>query len=869
MASSLSLPDVLDQGTLNALEWPRLLTALSDRLSTGYGQERLEAMAPMTKLGAIRHSLGQIGQMRKIRAESGALKFDGIQPLLPYLERAGRQGVLEAEALAAVLSTQRCALRLAADLSTLPDVPGLAMLAGDLVPLRELVERLGAALLPSGGFNESAFPEVARQRGLVTGKRERIHRKLEAFLRDPKLAPVFQDTVFTVRGRRYVLPVKADFKGHLTGIVHDVSASGATLYIEPRELVEETNALAVAEKALELEIEKILRELSASVGASSMELRANLDWIGEVDLIHAQAILSEDYQGSAPTVEQEGVISLKGVAHPLMLLEAAAQKQSSRKDGLAGPTSENRLPGKIDTAAANTVTANTVAGNIIVRDKVVRNDISLGETTRCMVISGANTGGKTVMLKTTGLCALLAVHGMHVPAHPGSRVDRFGAIRADIGDRQSLAASLSTFSAQIENLARWLPLVGPDTLMLLDELLTGTEPAQGAALGEAVLEWMVKKGATTLITTHFVELKELAARHGGITNASMAFDPARLRPTFRLQVGLPGASYAMHIARYHGLPGALVSRAERALGERPVAMDAMLVKYQAAQVALDRAEEALGRRESRLNSSQEALGREKNELESRERSLRRKEHGAVGRELRNVRKRIADVIRTLQQANSLPMAGKAREQLATLEQDVERRAPPPEPRPREKLAPTMAPGAQVWLTGLEQPGVVETVLDGGAKARVLLGAVTMEVPREDLEGLPPKEARRGGASRKERGGKSGEGNESRVTSGVIHGGAKVHPEDRQSGIPFAFSTEDNTLDLRGLRLESALEAAERFMDLCTVKHVSPLLIIHGHGTGRLKLGLRERLAESPYVSAFRPGERGEGGDGATVVALNL
>ena len=869
MASFSTLPAVLDQGTLSALEWPRLLEALSDRLSTGYGRERLEAMAPLTKVGAIRHSLDRIGQMRKIRAEAGALGFGGILPLLPYLERAVRQGVLEAEALAAVLSTQRCALRLAADLKALPDAPGLAELAGGLVPLRDLVERLGAALLPSGGLNENAFPEVARQRNAVTGRREAIHRKLEAFLRDPKLAPAFQDTVFSVRGRRYVLPVKADFKGHLAGIVHDVSASGATLYIEPRELVEQTNALAVAEKELELEIERVLRELSASVGAASMELRANLDWIGEVDLIHAQAILSEAYQGSAPTVEQEGVISLKGVAHPLMLLDLAAQKTQSQQGGPSDPSPENRNTVGHTTVVKNTVAGNTAAGNTAAGNTVVRNDISLGETTRCMVISGANTGGKTVMLKTTGLCALLTVHGMHVPARAGSRVDRFGAIRADIGDQQSLTASLSTFSAQIENLARWLPRVGPDTLMLLDELLTGTEPAQGAALGEAVLESMLEKGATTLVTTHFVELKELAARRADITNASMAFDPARLRPTFRLQIGLPGASFAMHIARRHGLPDALVSRAERALGDQPAALDAMLVNYQAAQVALDRAEEALGRRESRLNSSQEALGREKNELESRERSLRRQEHGAVGRELRNVRKRIADVIRTLQQANSLPMAGKAREQLAMLERDAERRAPPPEPRPRETLAPTMAPGAQVWLTGLEQPGVVETVLDGGARARVRLGAVTMEVTREELEGLPANDARRGGASGREGREKRGGRGESRVTGGVIHGGAKAPAEDRQSGIPFAFPTEDNTLDLRGFRLEDALEAAERFMDLCTMKHVSPLLIIHGHGTGRLKLGLRERLVESPYVTAFRPGQRGEGGDGATVVALNL
>ncbi len=277
------LPSESDPRTASAagLEWPQVVAALQERIVTPYGRERLARLAPLPRLGAVRHSLALIDEVKALRREGGRLEFDGVQALDALLERATRQGRLEPDELAAVLSTQRCALQLRSELQAAPDAPRLAELAAGLVPLRDLVERLGHALTPAGALNEQAYPELSRLRAELHTRREEIHGKLEGLLRASRLENVFQDQLYTVRGRRYVLPVKVDFKGQLPGIVHDVSASGATLFIEPQQVMEDTNALALTERLLEMEQDRILRELSHVVGEAAADLRTNLAWLGE------------------------------------------------------------------------------------------------------------------------------------------------------------------------------------------------------------------------------------------------------------------------------------------------------------------------------------------------------------------------------------------------------------------------------------------------------------------------------------------------------------------------------------------------------------------------------------------------------------
>lgn len=788
--------------SLEAVEWPRLLQALEERVATAYGRMEWARLRFLDDPAAIRRSLARIEALRGLIGETGPLDLSGVQPIDGLLERAEKSGRLEPGELAAILATQRRIRAAGEALSRPAESPLLRELAGGIHPEDELVATLEHALTPAGELNERAFPTLASLRDEITACRDGIHRHLDGLLRSRALESALQDKVFTLRGHRYVVPVKAECKGQLPGIVHDVSASGATLFVEPQAIVDETNTLTLLEKQLEMERDRILRELSARVGYAASSLRHNTGWLGRVDLWHAQALLSRGMQGCAPEVGTDGEIALLGIAHPLMLLAGA---------------------------------------------EVVRNDVCLGPEVRCLIVSGANTGGKTILLKALGLAALLVRAGMHVPALPGSRMDLFTDFWADVGDRQDLRASLSTFSAQIEFLSRVLNAAGHGSLVLLDELLTGTEPTEGAALARQAVAALAAQGAKTVVTTHYGELKLLEGQIPGVVNGSVSFDGERLRPTFRFTLGTPGASYAFPIALRHGLPEDLVRRAEESLAGHPAALDALLRGLQAQQEQVQAMRTELERERRELERRRAELERRAAHLNDWQARLKRQERGAISRELREARERIGAVIKELQGANSLPLAGKVRERLAALEAEL---LPPPTPAaPAQAAVPV--PGQRVYVASLERAGVLLEVVDEGATARVQFGPLTLEVPIEELLPAPAAPAPR----RRER------GRASQRPPAV----AAEAPEE----IPHVFQTAENTLDVRGRTLEEAVQQAESFFDQCIVKHINPVLVIHGHGTGRLKAGLRERFGASRYVARFRPGGPGEGRDGATVVSLNL
>jgi len=798
-------------GTPECLEWPRLLTLLQEGLQTDPGRAALEALALLADPAAIADRLALVSALQALQAHPGPLVFPTSRSLAPWLPRAEKGGRLEAEELRAVLAFQQGARRLAETLAAREEAPRLVALAQDLRPLDDLCAVLGRAFTAEGELDGRVYPELARLRRAIAQRRQAIHARLDALLRSRALAPALQERIYTLRGARYVVPVKADFRGAVPGIVHDVSASGATLFIEPQAVAEESNQLTVLEKELEAAVDAVLLELSGRVGAAADDLRANEAWVGALDLLHAQAVLSHRYEGTAPRVEAEGRLELRGVAHPFMLL----------------------------------------AG-----ERPVRNDLRLGGDERCLVISGANTGGKTVLLKAVGLCALMVRCGQPLPVRAGSRCDLFGRIAADVGDRQDIGDSLSTFSAQIRFLADVLASAGPGCLVLVDEILHGTEPGEGAALAGVVLEALVATGALTIVTTHYGDLKVLAAQVPGMRNASVSFDAERLQPTFRLQPGLPGASYAAAIARRHGLPAALVDAASARLADRPATGDALVAELHRREAALSEREEALARREAELAGQAGALAGRAAALERRERDLRERERGRISAELRQARRRIAGVIRDLQRANSLPTAGRLRERLDALEGELAPPAGPEGPPPTAAYTPetlrAQPLGATVRVLDLERDGRLEQVLKEGREARVSLGNVTLEVPAGRLSpavgGSAPRPGRSDHPAQPEPG---------------------PAPEEAPAAVRGAVPTSENTLDLRGMRLEEAWEQAEPFFDRCVMKHVSPVLLIHGHGTGRLKAGVRARLEGCRYVAGFRPGAKGEGGDGVTVVALNL
>ncbi|MFI5399690.1 MAG: endonuclease MutS2 [SAR324 cluster bacterium] len=810
------------ESSLEALEWPRLLDDLASRLRTAPGQTAFAGLRSLDNVEAIRRSLTLIQELKLLLKAGVPLEFDGVQSIGPFVERAEKQGVLSLEELAAVSATQQAALRLQDALTREAELPGLREFAHGLHSERRLCASLAQAIAPDGTLDERAYPQLAGLRADIGRQRAAVHRLLESLIRSKALEHALQEPLYTLRGHRYVLPIKTDFRGQVPGIVHDVSASGATLFIEPHAVVEETNALALLEKRLDLETERILRDLSLQVGYAAPSLRHNLGWLGRLDLLHAQARLSEAIQGTAPEVWSEGRIALRGLAHPLMLLAGA---------------------------------------------ETVRNDLTLGGSARCLVISGANSGGKTVLLKAVGLTALLLAHGMHIPALGGSRMDWFPHVWAEVGDPQDLGSALSTFSARVRFVADILARLGAGHLALLDELMSGTEPQEGAALAGQVVRTMAESGAIGLVSTHYGDLKLLAGQVPGVINASVSFDPERLVPTFHLEMGLPGASYAFPIALRYGLAAELVERAQAGLAGRPAALDGLLHNLQALRGRTEREREEVAGRQRDAERRERELVRRGEELDARRDRVRRQEQGEVSRELREARAKIAAVIHELQSANSLPFASRTRERLMRVEQELTGAAAAAGEEPAAAPLPSapLAPGDTVLVRSMGRAGSLLESLDEGRSARVQLGAVTAVVRMEDLAPAPAaaRAPQSRGAARRPP--VPGEAASARLGPAPDSGDAAA----AYAAVPSALPTLENTLDVRGLRLHEALAQAERFFDQCVMKHVSPVILIHGHGTGRLKAGLRERLKTSRYVAALRPGDAGEGRDGVTVLALNV
>ena len=811
------LSPALTEITGHSLEWETLRGALRSRLHTEYGMRAESRLAPFPEAGEEQASRRRIGELWALEEEQGELTWDGVRPIDEYLARARKEGRLEGFELRAVLDTQESAQALARRLRRPEAAPLLTDWAERLHWLNALCADLARSITSDGELNEQAYPELAESRREVMRRRDTIHQHLEGLIHSRALAPMLQDRIYSLRGSRYVLPVKSDFRGQLPGIVHDVSASGQTLFVEPQAVVEETNSLLVAERRHAIEVDVILRRLSGDVGEAVAQLRENLEWLGRVDLLQSQARLGRDFGGTLPASGESGELALRGVAHPLMLLDG---------------------------------------------HEVVRNDVALGGATRCLVVSGANTGGKTVLLKAVGLSLLLAAHGMPIPALAGSRVDHLRVV-ADVGDQQQLSLSLSTFSAQIQTLAEMLREASPGTVILIDEILTGTEPQHGAALAAAALEELVAQGALVLVTSHYGELKALAGDRTGFANASVDFDIDRLQPTYRLRVGVPGASYAFSIARRHGLSESIVGNAERRLEAGGLSTDALLEQLQAQERRLHERELHLAQIEARASRSEAEAAQRQRLLEEREREVRRRERGRLSNELEAARRQVADVIRGLQQVNSLAEAGEVRERLRAVESDARASLEEQEATASGPAAfdpASIVPGTIAFVPSLRRGAEVEAVLDDGRTARLRIGAVTLEVPVSELT-APPAEAVSKNAARR--------ASHPDHSPSRGEGGTGDSAEASGPRIRFILPGPENTLDLRGLRLHEALERLDPFFDLCVMKHISPVLLIHGHGTGRLKSGLRERLSDNLYVEAFRPGDPREGGDGVTVAALKL
>jgi DNA mismatch repair protein MutS2 len=828
------------------LEWPAVLEALAARCQCEEGAERARRLAPLQSPPQAAARLDEVDEARRLIVAALAPGLAGLTDLSELLVFAARGGTLDGPSLVDVARVAEVSNDVRDALSALPRAvdqdprgngvfPRIGGLADALVSASPLVSALRLALDEDGRLLDRASPELSGLRKRVITLRARVKERVESLLKSREWEPLLQDDAFRLREGRFVLPVKVEEQSQVPGIVHGRSGSGMTVFIEPTELVEMNNQAALAQLEVEREEERILQRLSAEVAARADVLEANLRTLLSLDVTLAAGRLARDMDAVRPElledVEGTYVLEAPAARHPLLALRERASEGTFR---------------------------------------VVANDLRLGrgaaeviaDTAPVLVVSGPNTGGKTVTLKTIGLLALMTRAGLLVPAAEGTRISFFPRIFSDIGDAQSLAEDLSSFSGHVSQINRFLPRVAPGTLVLLDELFSGTDPLQGAALGAALVEDLAERGAVVAVTTHFERLKHFALESPVCASASMGFDLVALAPTFRMELGLPGASYAVGIARRLGFPEAILSRAQRLLsGEDASEVESLLEE-------LTRQKGRLGDRERELLAATAAAEGAQRKFDRELERLRNEALGAVDSELDAIFKEIRDTSvllkRRRQELTAKGAQAPTEEKLQAVKREIEevkarlgdrRDAQKREVQRRQRRPLTLdelTAGVEVWVGPFKKLGRILELDAGREQAWVQVGAMKATFKPRDLytpneEDVPAEKPALRPASPAE---------------SASPAAAALDPE--LIGGP---QTSANTVDLRGMRVDEAVDSLDRFLDTALSRGEGVVFAIHGHGTGALKAAVRDFLRTSAYVTGSRPGERGEGGDGVTVIGI--
>jgi DNA mismatch repair protein MutS2 len=672
--------------------------------------------------------------------------------------------------------------------------------------LKGVLRAIEGAIQSDGSMKDTASPELRRLTHHALELKHAMREKLEQILHSKRYEEVLQESYFAQREGRYVLPVKTDMRGRMPGIVHDVSASGATVFLEPRELVELNNSIKVADLEVEREVQRILRELTSLVASRAEDISQGIEVLADCDVIRAKAEMSRRLKCSPVFLNEKGRILLKQARHPLLL---------------------------------------------IAKDHVLANDIHMDETVRVLVISGPNTGGKTVTLKIVGLFALMVRAGLHLPCAPESEMAIFTDLYADIGDAQDLSRDLSSFSAHMTQIIHLLSesatgpapseTFAPRSLVLLDEPVTSTDPQEGAALAEALLCRLAELNMKVVATTHYGALKELAQTAPGFTNASVEFDVEHLAPTYRLFMGIPGGSSALEIAGRLGMDQSILNDARKRLRREDQRLDELMADLQRKQHQLmedgEKARQARQEAEQVTREAQAIRAQlEEAQLEAR-RGLKKK----LGEQFQRARAEVQATVDSLKREQKLIKAKETKQRLSELEvktrQDL---APTREPIPVEQLTV----GDAVEIVGLGMTGSLLEPSQGKKRVRVRVGEGEILASVSNLVGIA-------------------------CEPNVVPAqpASPVSSSRRVSTSDGLGLDEQTVVDVRGQAAEEALDRVVAALDRATLYGAPYLRIIHGHGTGRLKAVLREYLKGSPYVVEFRQGDRAEGGDGVTVAKI--
>ncbi len=785
--------------SIRTLELPAVLKLLADQAGSGEARQRLLAAAPSTEAAEVRRLQDETDAARAMIGLRGSPAFDSIKPVAESLYRADRGGVLNTRELLDIAGVLRCARRVGDYLGDSGEKTAVDHLFRSLRGNRFLEEKIFTSILEEDVIADNASPALADIRRHMRAAAARGRQILQKIVSSASYGKVLQEAIITQRDGRFVVPVKAEFRGSLPGLVHDVSASGATLFVEPMGVVQANNELKELEAKEKKEIERILRALSAEAAGYQRDILEDYELLVRLDMIFARGQLSYKMNACRPEIRTDGAVRLRHARHPLL-----------------------------DSARAVPV------------------DLELGERFDTLVITGPNTGGKTVSLKTLGLLTLMAQCGLHIPTDSGSAVTVFRRVLADIGDEQSIEQSLSTFSSHMVNIVHILEEADGESLILFDELGAGTDPVEGAALAIAIIQRVRELGGKVAATTHYAELKTFAMTTAGVENASCEFDVETLRPTYKLLIGIPGKSNAFAISQRLGLDPAVIQAAKAQMDSESVRFEDVLTqleekrqslerdKDEAARLRLQREEDAKRAREFREQMERaKDNARTRGEAEAR-RIIReaRLQADAVFQELAELRKaqeRQADA----QAMNDARAA--IRGQLSQAEDAL---------RFKEEKEPIPAPSRPIRVGDLVELGGTRTraavTAVSGDKLTLAAGNMKLTVDAGEVRLIEEAEKPAKAAPKR-------------------HVATAIRTSEGRSA-----STE---LDLRGLMTDEAELAVDRFLDHALMNKLGTVTIIHGKGTGALRRAVQQQLKHHSAVKSFRLGRYGEGEDGVTVVEL--
>lgn len=790
----------------NTLEYPKILARLAEYTSFSAGRDLVGQLTPSTDPGEVQQRQRETTEARRLLDIRPDTTLGGARDVRPLVHNASLDVCLDPKDLLSVRNTLVSARRLKGVLLRLRDsFPLLAETADLLEPCPHIIEEINRCISEQGEVMDSASPALARIRREMNTVRDRLLDRLNKMITSPEITPYLQDSLVTLRGGRYVIPLRSEFKGRIQGIIHDQSSSGATLFIEPLATVEMNNRWRELQLEEEREVERILRELSGLVSDEGQIISRTIEGLAQLDLAFAKARYSNAIRGVEPRLIPLGDLRTEPEGE-------APVAPADIPPGVCVWLREARHP-------------------LLPAEIVVPIDIHLGGDFSVLLITGPNTGGKTVTLKTVGLLALMTQAGLHLPAREDSALAVFEGVYADIGDEQSIEQNLSTFSSHMTTIIDILERADERSLVLLDELGAGTDPVEGTALARAILGYLLEKGAWVIGTTHYSDLKLYAHSTPRVENASVEFDLETLAPTYKVTIGLPGRSNAFAIADRLGLKSEIIQDARRYVSDEELRADKMLadIKIAREEALVDRdAARAILRNaqkwERELREKNQALEEARAEILNAARAEARRELEQVQKQLRKLSNRLSTDILTKE------WLAEAQAELEALTNQVQ---PIAAPVLSDQAIPELAPGDLVWVPSVQQQG--ELLLLDGAAAEVGIGRFRVRVRTEELEKVA-------GAK------------------------AKV-PSEPVTISRAALPTPSIELELRGMRVEEVLPLLEKHLNDAYLAGLPWVRIVHGKGTGTLRRIVREQLAGHPLVAGYREGEVGEGGAGVTVAQL--